>query len=102
MQHAASRTRGPRVRFEFDDDIAIDDSDRFAVAPDIANLQDAAVVDEVDDVRGEIGADDAGPPARQPATPEARRVRNECVSTISYRCWQNHQKIQAGHTMSTN
>src|SRR3546814_9457826 len=55
MQHAASRTRGQRVRFEFDDDIAIDDRDRFAVAPDIADLQDAAVVDEVDDVRGEIG-----------------------------------------------
>src|SRR3546814_7798944 len=61
MQHAASRTRGQRVRFEFDDDIAIDDRDRFAVAPDIADLQDAAVVDEVDDVRGEIGAEDAGP-----------------------------------------
>src|SRR3546814_12589541 len=69
MQHAASRTRGQRVRFEFDDDIAIDDLDRFAFAPDIADLQHAAVVDQVDDVRCELGAAAAGTPTRPPAAP---------------------------------
>src|SRR3546814_3178585 len=45
------------------------------------DLQDAAVVDEVDDVRGEIGAEDAGPPARPPAgRPVAARPRTVAIA----------------------